>query len=281
MPIRFSPGSQSVLLRAQVEASASGLLWPCGEHLLLALLEDPSVAGTLVALDIDARRVAQQTRDYLASPRSPARSARAEDLPRRIWRWLFPPVPGDVALIQRRAAVQVLLSGRSDITPIDLLAALFRVSEPRGASTATLDLRDDPYRRTATDIPHPMAALRHAGVTTVALLRYLAHGDRPRAPEVPEAPAELDPEALVDVHLLNDEYTTMEFVVAALRDEFGLSPQAASDLALRVHWEGVGVVGTLPYAVAEPARRRIEDRALRAGFPLKVVVVPPAAEAAG
>lgn len=278
MPIRFSPGSQSVLLRAQVEASASGLLWPCGEHLLLALLDDPSVAETLVALDIDARHVAQQTRDYLASPRSPVRSVRADDLPRRVWRWLFPPVPRDVALIQRRAAVQVLLSGRSDITPIDLLAALFRVAEPRGASTATLDLRDDPYRRTATDVAHPMTALRHAGVTTVALLRYLAHGDRPRAPE---APSELDPQALVDVHLLNDEYTTMEFVVAALRDEFGLSPQAASDLALRVHWEGVGVVGTLPYAVAEPARRRIEDRALRAGFPLKVVVVPPATEAAG
>jgi ATP-dependent Clp protease adaptor protein ClpS len=271
MPIRFSPTSQSVLLRAQVEASASGLLWPCGEHLLLALLDDPSVAETLVALDIDARRVAQQTRDYLASPRSPARSGRSDDLPRRIWQWLFPPIPGDVALIQRRAAVQVLVSGRSDITPLDLLAALFRVSEARCASSATLDLTDDPYRRTATSVAHPMTALRQAGVTTVSLLRYLAHGDRPRAPD---APTELGPEALVDVHLLNDEYTTMEFVVAALRDEFGLSPQAASDLALRVHWEGVGVVGTLPYAQAEPARRRIEDRALRAGFPLKVVVVP-------
>lgn len=270
MSIRFSPQSQVVLLRAQEEASASALLWPCAEHLLLALLDDPTVAEALLALEVDPRRVAQQTRDYLASPRSPALSGRAETWPRRVWRWLFPPIPGDVSLIQRRAALQVLLSGRSDITPVDLLAALFRMTESRRAPAGAVELTDDPYRCALATVAHPMTTLRQSGVTTVALLRYLAHGDRPRAQE---APPPLDPEALVDVHLLNDEYTTMEFVVAVLGDELGLGAQEASDLALRVHWEGVGVVGTLPFAVAEPARRRIEERAVRAGFPLKVLVV--------
>ena len=277
MSIRFSPHSQVVLLRAQEEASASALLWPCAEHLLLALLDDPTVAEALLALEMDPCRVAQQTRDYLASPRSPTFSGRTDDWPRRIWRWLFPPIPGDVSLIQRRAAVQVLLSGRSDITPVDLLAALFRMTDPRSAAPGAVELTDDPYRCAMATVAHPMTTLRQSGVTTVALLRYLAHGDRPRARETPSS---LDPEALVDVHLLNDEYTTMEFVVTVLGDELGLSAQEASDLALRVHWEGVGVVGTLPFAVAEPARRRIEERAVRAGFPLKVLVVA-AAESEG
>lgn len=277
MPIRYSPESQAVLLRAQVEASASALLWPRAEHLLLALTADPSAGAALAALGAEPRRVAQQTRDYLASRRS-ARPPEADHWHRRLWRWLFPPVPRDVAMIQRRAAVQVLVSGRSDITPLDLLVALFRVAgAPRGAPDAA-DVAEDPYRRANASVAHPMTVLRQAGVSTVALLRYLAHGD---GPGTPESPPDVPPGALVAVHLLNDDYTTIEFVVAVLREEFGLGAQEAADLAQRVHWEGVGVVGTFPFAEAEPTRRRIEERAVRAGFPLKVVVAPVAEGAPG
>ena len=271
MPIRFSPESQTVLLRAQGEAQGSGLLWPLPEHLLLALVVDPSVALALDALGLDVRRLAQQTRDYLAAPERADRGAAAGEWPQRVWRWLFPPVPREVALIQRRAAVQVLVSGRADITPLDLLVALFRVAEHRRAAPAAVDVADDPYRRANAAVVHPLTTLRQAGVTTVALLRYLAHGD---TPHLPAPVAEVDPAALMEVHLLNDDYTTMEFVVAVLRDEFGMGPQQAADLAARVHWEGIGVVGVLPYGEAEPARQRIEARSARVGFPLKVVVVP-------
>jgi ATP-dependent Clp protease adaptor protein ClpS len=271
MAIRFSPESEEVLRRAQVEASASGLLWPRAEHLLLALLADPQSAAALGALGADPARVAQQTRDYLASPAAGARPGRDAALHRRLWRWLFPPVPRDVALIQRRAAVHVLLSARSDITPLDLLVSLFRASDQRRPAPRTLDLGEDPYRRARTAVAHPMDALRQSGATTPALLRYVAHGETPGEPA--EAPA-LAPDALVEVHILNDDYTTMEFVVTVLRDDFGLGERAALDLTQRVHHDGIGTLGTYRYGDVEPVRQRVEARAQRQGYPLKVTIVP-------
>ncbi|MDB4931341.1 MAG: hypothetical protein JWM10_3825 [Myxococcaceae bacterium] len=278
MPIRFSPESEEVLRRAQVEASASGLLWPRSEHLLLALLADPLSAEALAALGADPARVAQQTRDYLASPAAGARPGRDAALHRRLWRWLFPPVPRDVALIQRRAAVHVLLSARSDITPLDLLVALFRAADQRRPAPRTLEVGGDPYRRARTTVAHPMDSLRRAGATTTALLRYVAHGEAPGEP--PAAPA-LAPDALVEVHILNDDYTTMEFVVAVLRDDFGLAERVAADLTRRVHHDGIGTLGTYRYGDVEPVRQRVEERALRQGYPLKVMIVPVLDVAAG
>jgi ATP-dependent Clp protease adaptor protein ClpS len=263
MPIRFSPESEEVMRRAQVEASASGLLWPRSEHLLLALLADPLAA--------DPARVAQQTRDYLASPAAGARPGRDAALHRRVWRWLFPPVPRDVAMIQRRAAVTVLMSARSDITPLDLLVALFRAADQRRPAPRTLEVGGDPYRRARATVVHPMDALRQAGATTTALLRYVAHGE---APGEPAARPRLSPDALVEVHILNDDYTTMEFVEAVLREDYGLDREAAVDLTRRVHHEGIGTLGTYRFGDAEPVRLRVEARAQSQGYPLKVMLVP-------
>jgi len=270
MPIRFSPESQDVLRRAQIEASASSLLWPRAEHLLLALAAEPTAAAALAAMGAEPGRVAQQTRDYLASPRNGAGRAGGPTWGHRVWRWLFPPVPRDVATIQRRAALQVLVSGRSDITPLDLLVALFRGADQRRPAPRALDVGADPYRRVSAIIEHPMTSLRQSGVTTAALLRYVAHGECAVAPAVRPEPA---PAALVEVHLLNDDYTSMEFVVAALRDEFGLGALPAAELALQVHREGVGTLGTFRYGEVGLAVRRVEERAARLGFPLKVLVL--------
>lgn len=270
MPIRFSPESQDVLRRAQVEASGSSLLWPRAEHLLLALAAEPTAAAALAAMGADPGRIAQQTRDYLASPRHGAGRSGGPGWGHRVWRWLFPPVPRDVAIIQRRAALQVLVSGRSDITPLDLLVALFRGADQRRPAPRALDLGEDPYRRVSATIEHPMTSLRQSGVTTAALLRYVAHGESPVAPVAASDPA---PDALVEVHLLNDDYTSMEFVVAALRDEFGLGALPATELALRVHREGVGTLGTFRYCEVGPAVHRVNERAARLGFPLKVLLL--------
>jgi ATP-dependent Clp protease adaptor protein ClpS len=162
------------------------------------------------------------------------------------------------------------VSGRSDITPLDLLVALFRGADQRRPSPRAIDLCEDPYRRVSAIIEHPMTALRQSGVTTAALLRYVAHGERAVAPV---AGPDLAPAALVEVYLLNDDYTSMEFVVAALRDEFGLGALPAAELALQVHREGVGTLGTFRYAEVGAAVRRVEERAARLGFPLKVLVL--------
>lgn len=275
MPIRFSPQSQEVMRRAQREAVASSLLWPRAEHLLLALLDDPSVADAFAALGADPARVAQQARDYLASPPAVAAVPAPDDWGRRLWRWLFPPVPRDVALVQRRAVMQVLASGRADITPLDLLVALFRASDQRLPVARAGRPGASPYRAAVESVAHPMTALRHDGVTTAALLRYVSHGEAAPA----RAPRPVEPDTLVEVHLLNDDYTPLEFVVATLREQLGLGAAEAAEVADCAHREGVCLVGTWRFGDVGGPLRRIEERAARVGYPLKLVVTELAASA--
>ena len=53
------------------------------------------------------------------------------------------------------------------------------------------------------------------------------------------------------VLLYNDDYTTMEFVVAVLGTVFHLSPSEATRVMLKVHTEGRGVAGIYTHDVAE------------------------------
>ena len=53
-----------------------------------------------------------------------------------------------------------------------------------------------------------------------------------------------------EVILLNDDYTTMEFVVEVLRQFFQKEFQAAEAIMLKVHIDGKAVCGTYSYDVA-------------------------------
>ena len=54
-----------------------------------------------------------------------------------------------------------------------------------------------------------------------------------------------------DVILLNDDYTTMEFVVEVLRRFFHKEFQAAEAIMLKIHIDGEAVCGTYSYDVAQ------------------------------
>ena len=56
---------------------------------------------------------------------------------------------------------------------------------------------------------------------------------------------------LYKVVLLNDDYTPMEFVVEVLRAFFGMNPETATRVMLKVHTEGKGVCGVYSKDVAE------------------------------
>jgi len=56
---------------------------------------------------------------------------------------------------------------------------------------------------------------------------------------------------LFQVLLLNDDYTTMEFVVEVLRRFFGKSNDAAHALMLKIHIEGEAVCGVYSHDVAQ------------------------------
>ena len=74
------------------------------------------------------------------------------------------------------------------------------------------------------------------------------------------------------VMLLNDDYTTMEFVVEVLVYVFQKSSDEAMRIMLNVHRIGVGVCGIYPYEVAETKVDTVEVLARENGFPLKCVM---------
>ena len=54
-----------------------------------------------------------------------------------------------------------------------------------------------------------------------------------------------------DVILLNDDYTTMEFVVEVLRRFFYKEFKAAESIMLKIHIDGEAVCGTYSYDIAQ------------------------------
>lgn len=71
------------------------------------------------------------------------------------------------------------------------------------------------------------------------------------------------------VIMLNDNYTTMEFVISVLRNIFGKTPQEATRIMMKVHTDGRGVAGIYAYDIAVTKKKKTESEAARNGFPLK------------
>ena len=87
-----------------------------------------------------------------------------------------------------------------------------------------------------------------------------------------ETDQEVDEPPMYKVMLLNDDYTTMEFVVEVLVYVFQKSSEEAMRIMLNVHRVGVGVCGLYPYEVAETKVDTVEVLARENGFPLKCVM---------
>lgn len=77
--------------------------------------------------------------------------------------------------------------------------------------------------------------------------------------------------ALYKVVLLNDDYTTMEFVLQVLESVFQKSPAEAYQIMMHVHVNGRGIAGVYPWEVAETKAETVISLAREAGFPLKAV----------
>ena len=74
---------------------------------------------------------------------------------------------------------------------------------------------------------------------------------------------------LYRVVLLNDDYTTMEFVVAVLEEVFRKSPAEAYRLMMQIHTQGRAVCGAYTYEVAETKVGAVRELAAQSGFPLQ------------
>lgn len=69
---------------------------------------------------------------------------------------------------------------------------------------------------------------------------------------------------------LNDDVTTMEFVLMTLVEIFGKSIEEANQIMLTVHEEGSAVVAVLPYEIAEQKGVEVTVLARQNNFPFNV-----------
>ena len=77
---------------------------------------------------------------------------------------------------------------------------------------------------------------------------------------------------LYKVLLLNDDYTTMEFVVQVLEEVFHKTPAEAYRVMMQVHTQGHGICGAYSHEVAETKVATTHDLARRDGFPLQATL---------
>ncbi len=75
--------------------------------------------------------------------------------------------------------------------------------------------------------------------------------------------------SLYRVLLLNDDYTTMDFVVHVLEIIFHKTPGEATRIMLNVHKQGSGLCGVYTREIAETKIAAVHDLAANHQFPLK------------
>ena len=75
-----------------------------------------------------------------------------------------------------------------------------------------------------------------------------------------------------DVILLNDDYTSMEFVVDVLRRFFQKEFLAAEAIMLKIHIDGVAVCGTYSYDVAQTKVSQVIEYSRKNDQPLMSVL---------
>jgi ATP-dependent Clp protease adaptor protein ClpS len=77
---------------------------------------------------------------------------------------------------------------------------------------------------------------------------------------------------LFKIIYLNDEVTSMEFVVNSLIEYFNYTDDTAVHITENIHSQGSAVVAVLPYEIAEQKGIEVTVLARSQGYPLQVKV---------
>jgi len=89
---------------------------------------------------------------------------------------------------------------------------------------------------------------------------------------------ELDQEVMIKypkkykVFILNDDYTSMDFVVDILMSIFHKSYEQAENIMLEVHKKDRGLCGVYTHEIAETKVTQVVKKAKDSGFPLKATM---------
>ncbi len=74
------------------------------------------------------------------------------------------------------------------------------------------------------------------------------------------------------VVLLNDDFTSMDFVVEILMEVFAHQLDSAINIMLNIHREGRGVCGVYTFEVAETKISQVKKLAKENEYPLKAIM---------
>jgi ATP-dependent Clp protease adaptor protein ClpS len=87
---------------------------------------------------------------------------------------------------------------------------------------------------------------------------------------------DLTPPSLYNIIFLNDDVTTVDFVIMTLVSILDYTEDQAALLAQKIHNEGASVVAVYPYELAEQKALEVTILARNSGFPLMVKIEPSA-----
>ena len=79
---------------------------------------------------------------------------------------------------------------------------------------------------------------------------------------------------LFKIIYMNDNVTSMEFVVGTLIDYFNYTVETAQQITVDVHQTGAACVAVLPYEIAEQKGVEVTMLARAQGFPLQIKLEP-------
>jgi ATP-dependent Clp protease adaptor protein ClpS len=71
---------------------------------------------------------------------------------------------------------------------------------------------------------------------------------------------------------INDNFTSMDFVVRSLVDHFSYTSDTAASITTGIHEQGSAIVAVLPYEIAEQKGIEVTLHARNEGFPLQVKI---------
>lgn len=75
-----------------------------------------------------------------------------------------------------------------------------------------------------------------------------------------------------NVFLLNDDYSTMDFVIDVLVKVFRKTNSEAETIMLNIHNNGKGLCGVYSFEIASTKVVQVKNMAREKGFPLKAVM---------
>jgi len=82
------------------------------------------------------------------------------------------------------------------------------------------------------------------------------------------------PPPMFRVIYLNDNQTSIDFVIESLMEHFNYTAEGAADITINIHEQGSACVAVLPYEIAEQKGIEVTISARSRSYPLQVKLEP-------